>query len=126
MSDLICIHTYPNRTSADVARGILEANGIHCTVSAADAGYDISFATGGAKLLVVQTDYEKAQQLLAGGSSTLSGDGSSNSELCTEGIPKPETRTPRQKRIVVWTAMILLGIALIVFASGTFFKLLPW
>jgi hypothetical protein len=47
-----------------VARGVLEARGIRCCVSAEDTGYDIAFATGGAKLLVERGDAETALDIL--------------------------------------------------------------
>ena len=64
MSDLVCLRTYPNRSVAEFAQGFLESNNIRCAVTASDAGYDIAFATGGARLLVNREDVDNATQLL--------------------------------------------------------------
>lgn len=64
MSKLVCVKTYPNRSAAEVARSVLETNGIRCCVSAEDAGYNIAFASGGAKLIVEQSNVEAALDIL--------------------------------------------------------------
>ncbi len=66
MSKLVCVRSFPSRSVAEVARTVLVTHGVAATVSAADAGYDISFASGGAKLLVVDHSVESAEEILTG------------------------------------------------------------
>ena len=65
MLGLVCLRTFPSRNVAEVARAALESHGIAATVSASDAGYDISFASGGAKLLVNEDSADSAEEVLA-------------------------------------------------------------
>ncbi|MBU1102232.1 DUF2007 domain-containing protein [Patescibacteria group bacterium] len=67
MKELICIKTYPNRADAELARTLLEENGIKAMVSGDDAGGaypGLLWGTGGARLLVRKKDKEKALSLL--------------------------------------------------------------
>ncbi len=51
---------------AEVARAVLESHGIAAAVSASDLfGYDFSFASGGAKLLVKEDFADSAEEVLA-------------------------------------------------------------
>ena len=66
MLGLVCLRTFPGRNVAEVARTVLEAHGIAATVSASDLfGYDFSFASGGAKLLVQEDSARDAEEVLA-------------------------------------------------------------
>ena len=68
MLSLVCLRTFSNRYAAEVASSALRAHGIESTVSAPDGGaggYDIAFASGGAKLLVNEETAETAKELLA-------------------------------------------------------------
>jgi hypothetical protein len=67
MDEIVCIKTYPSRIEAQIAKGLLEKNGIKAIVSADDAGGmhpDLLWGTGGARLLVQEKDKEKAASLL--------------------------------------------------------------
>ena len=64
MLGLICLRTFPSRNVAEVARTVLESHGIAATVSASDAGYDINFASGGAKLFVNEESAQDAEEVL--------------------------------------------------------------
>ncbi len=66
---LICIKTYTNKAEAELAKGLLEKNGIKAMVSVDDCGGmrpDLLWGTGGAKLLVREEDVEKALDKLKG------------------------------------------------------------
>ncbi len=65
MLSLVCLRTFSTRYAAEVASGALRTHGIESTVSAQDGGYDIAFASGGAKLLVHEETAETAMELLA-------------------------------------------------------------
>ena len=63
---LVNLHTFDNRQEADLAKGALEANGIHAIVSSDDAGsqeVSLQFVRG-AKLLVNREDYLRAKSVL--------------------------------------------------------------
>ena len=67
MSDLVCVKTFPDRLQADMARSLLEANGITASVSADDVGGmrpDLAFTSGGVKLFVLDDNADKALALL--------------------------------------------------------------
>jgi len=67
MSDTVCLKTFQYRHEAELAIGILESNGINAFVSGDDyggAGPHILQATGGAKLMVLEDDAEKALEIL--------------------------------------------------------------
>ena len=67
MSKLVCVKTYPDRLEADLAKSLLEANGIKASVSADDAGGmrpDLGFTSGGVKLLILDENTDKAVELL--------------------------------------------------------------
>ena len=67
MNRLITIGTYTTRTEAEIVEGLLEAAGISASIQADDAGgaYPFEFS-GGAQVLVDESDAEAASQLLAG------------------------------------------------------------
>lgn len=64
--NLVNLHTFDNRQEADLAKGALEANGIHAIVSSDDAGsqeVSLQFVRG-AKLMVKQGDESRAKAVL--------------------------------------------------------------
>ena len=66
MLGLVCLRTFPSRNVAEVARTVLESHGgIAATVSTSDAGFDINFASGGAKLFVNEESAQGAEEVLA-------------------------------------------------------------
>ena len=75
MSKLVCIRTFANREQANMVKSTLEANGINASVSADDAGGarpDVGFASGGARLFVLDVDAERAIKLLDCGNELVS------------------------------------------------------
>jgi hypothetical protein len=67
MSNLVCVKTFPDRLQADMAKQLLEANGITASVSADDMGGmrpDLAFTSGGVKLFVLDENADKALALL--------------------------------------------------------------
>lgn len=66
MKDLVCVQTYFNRESAEIARSVLEANDIRALVLADDCGGVRPHLqlTEGVKLLVNRLDAEKARSVL--------------------------------------------------------------
>ncbi len=67
MEELICIKTYMNSQQAEMARGVLETNGIEAMISADDAGGwrpELAVAMGGVRLLVREEDAKSALELL--------------------------------------------------------------
>ncbi len=68
MSGLVKVATFGNRPEAEIAKGMLEANGIRTVLSADDAGGwrpELTF-TMGVRLLVAEDDVEVARELLDG------------------------------------------------------------
>ena len=60
---LVSIKTYIHKAEAELAKGLLEKNGIKAMVSVDDCGGmrpDLLWGTGGAKLLVKEEDVKKA------------------------------------------------------------------
>jgi Putative prokaryotic signal transducing protein len=66
MDRLVTIGTYTTRTEAEIVEGLLESAGISASIRADDAGgaYPFEFS-GGAQVLVDESDAEAASQLLA-------------------------------------------------------------
>ena len=67
MSTLVPVKTFANRPEAELARGMLEAAGIHAAVTADDAGGmrpELAFSRG-VRLLVAVDEVERASTLLA-------------------------------------------------------------
>ncbi|UCC94764.1 MAG: DUF2007 domain-containing protein [Candidatus Omnitrophota bacterium] len=70
MGELVVIKTFPYRHDAELARGLLESEGIKAIISADDqAGYAPHLLStrgkkGMARLLVKKEDIEKAQEIL--------------------------------------------------------------
>ena len=67
MSELVCVETFPDRLEAEMAKTLLEANGINAAFSADDAGGmrpDLGFTSGGVKLFVLDENVERAVELL--------------------------------------------------------------
>ena len=61
------VATFPRRTEAEVAQGLLASAGIAAWVVADDAGGAFPFAlSGGAQLLVEEPDLDAARKLLGG------------------------------------------------------------
>jgi hypothetical protein len=64
MLGLVCLRRFPSHAVAEVARATLESHGIAATVSSPNAGWDITFASGGAKLLVNEDSAQIAEEVL--------------------------------------------------------------
>jgi len=63
---LIAIGSYATRTEAEIVEGLLESAGIASSIMADDAGGASPFEfSGGAQVLVDESDAEAASQLLA-------------------------------------------------------------
>ena len=63
---MIAIGTYATRDEAEIVEGLLASAGISASVRADDAGGAYPFVlSGGAQVLVDETDAEEASQLLA-------------------------------------------------------------
>jgi len=61
------VATFPKRTEAQVAQGLLASAGIDAWIAADDAGGAFPFAfSGGAQLLVEESELEAAAKVLAG------------------------------------------------------------
>ena len=63
MSKMICIETFPRRIEAELAKTVLEAEGIKSMVSVDDCGGarpELVFASGGARLFVLEENTEPA------------------------------------------------------------------
>jgi hypothetical protein len=66
MDRLITIGTYTTRGEAEIVEGLLASAGIAASIRADDAGGAIPFEfSGGAQVLVDESDAEAAAQLLA-------------------------------------------------------------
>ena len=68
MSELICIKTYATRMDAELAKAVLEANGVPAMVSADDLGgwfpgMPLPYG-GGVRLLVPKEHVEEAAEVL--------------------------------------------------------------
>lgn len=67
MTDLSCIKTYNNKVEAEIAKGLLEANGIKAIVSVDDCGGmrpHLQLSVWGVRLLVKREDAQKALEVL--------------------------------------------------------------
>ena len=68
MSNLVLIKKFQNTVEAEIAKGFLEEQGIHATVSAADAGGTVSgfaaWSAGEGALYVLDNDADNALALL--------------------------------------------------------------
>ena len=64
--DLVVVRTFLNHVEADLAKGALEAAGIESAISADDAGgmRPHLWVGAGVRLLVRQTDVERAVEIL--------------------------------------------------------------
>jgi type III secretory pathway lipoprotein EscJ len=63
---LVPVAEYPTRDEAEVVQGLLTSAGIEASVSADDAGGAFPFVlSGGAQVLVDESDVEAASELLA-------------------------------------------------------------
>jgi len=61
------VGTFPTRTDAEVVQGLLASAGIDAWIAADDAGGAFPFAlSGGAQVLVDESDLEVAVKVLAG------------------------------------------------------------
>jgi Asp/Glu/hydantoin racemase len=66
MGRLIAIGTYVTRDEAEIVEGLLASAGIAASIRADDAGGAYPFVlSGGAQVLVDESDAEEASQLLA-------------------------------------------------------------
>jgi hypothetical protein len=67
MSDMICVKTFDRRFEAEIAKSLLEENGIQALVAVDDAGGiwpDLGYTTGGARLCVMEEHTDEAIALL--------------------------------------------------------------
>ena len=64
-SVLVVIGTYKNRVDAELAHGVLVADGIDAIVSADDVGGLYAGAVGAVRLLVRSEDADRARESLA-------------------------------------------------------------
>lgn len=67
MTDLIVVRTFSQRFEAEIAEGLLAAEGIDSLISADDCGGqrpDLSMRMGGVQLIVRQEEFERANQIL--------------------------------------------------------------
>jgi hypothetical protein len=66
MARQISVGTFPTRLEAETAQGLLESAGIHAWIASDDAGgaYPFDFS-GGAHVLVDESDFDAAAQVLA-------------------------------------------------------------
>jgi hypothetical protein len=61
------VATFATRTEAEVAQGLLASAGIDASIAADDAGGAFPFAlSGGAEVVVDESDLEEASKVLAG------------------------------------------------------------
>lgn len=68
MDDLVCVQIFNSRIEAEIAKGFLEQNDIHATISADDAGgaYPYPFQPNieGVRLMVAQKSKKRAREIL--------------------------------------------------------------
>jgi hypothetical protein len=67
LDDAVVLETFPNRIEAEMAAGLLEAEGIEARIMADDAGgaYPMLQFIRGVKLMVAPEDKARAQEILA-------------------------------------------------------------
>jgi hypothetical protein len=67
LDDAIVLETFPNRIEAEMAAGLLEAEGIEALVMADDAGgtYPMLQFVRGVRLIVFKEDEARAKEILA-------------------------------------------------------------
>ncbi len=67
LDDAVLLETFPNRILAELAAGMLEAEGIEALIMADDAGgtYPALQFVRGVRLLVAQEDEARAREILA-------------------------------------------------------------
>jgi len=67
LDDAVILETFPNRIAAEMAAGLLEAEGIEALVMADDAGgtYPMLQFIRGVRLLVAKADEAEAREILA-------------------------------------------------------------
>ena len=80
-------------------------HGIAATVSAADAGYDITFASGGGQLFVDKDSAARAEEILA-----------STKQSSPLTVNVSEVSEPEWRRSPIWIGLVLLTLALVVMA----------
>jgi len=106
MSELVCVRTFPSRTVAEVARALLESHEIAATVSAADSGYDVSFSSGGAKLLVNEDSVVSAEEILV--------------DIQESSIPIEvefsQPTTSERRRRLIWIGLVVLVLSFVALA----------
>jgi hypothetical protein len=66
MNHSVSIETFPNTIEAEVAKNVLEANGIRAIVSADDAGGMLFPMINGARLMVMEEQADAAREILRG------------------------------------------------------------
>jgi hypothetical protein len=67
LDDAVVLETFPNRIAAQMAAGVLEAEGIEALVLTDDAGgaYPMFQSIHGVRLLVAPEDQARAREILA-------------------------------------------------------------
>jgi hypothetical protein len=69
MSDLIAVRAFATRAEAELAKDLLQTQGVTSVLMSNDAGGarpELAFTTGGARLLVASEDAQRAVELLKG------------------------------------------------------------
>ncbi len=64
MNKIISVNSYPDRITAEIAKGLLESNGITCFIKADDAGGIAPYRFTGAELMIREEDFSKVKELL--------------------------------------------------------------
>ncbi len=64
MSNLVCVKTFADRLQADMARSLLEANGIIASDEMGGMRPDLAFTSGGVRLFVFDENADKALELM--------------------------------------------------------------
>jgi len=102
MLGLVCLRRFPSHIEAEVARAALESHGIAAAISSPCGGWDITLASGSAKLLVNEDSSQSAEEVLA------------NIPV----IPDPsESDVPEGNRSDVRRTVIRIGVAMFVAAA---------
>ena len=107
MPSLVCLRTFPTREAAIVAGNALREHGIESAVSAhdgGDGGYDFSFASIGAELLVGEETAETAREILASLEQAAADD---------DTIEDDQTAESDAKRSMVWIGATICFLVLL-------------
>ena len=102
MLGLVCLRRFPSHAVAEVARAALESHGIAATVSSPHLGWDITFAAGGAKLLVDEDSVQSAEEVLTSVQEI--------SDLTESGFPEADSSNFRRTVIQIGVALLVSGV----------------